>query len=100
MTDDHRDNDLRALRGLLETEELSDVERAAFDSMLADITGGTRYRQLTINQREWAMRRCDDLGIVVIDPAERNKDVPRGREVEMAPILRNLPKMPPKRRML
>ena len=98
MNDEHRANDLRALRGLLESESLTEPEAVAFENMLADITGATPFRQLTARQREWAMARCDALGVVVIDPAIRNKDVPRGREVPTPAILANLPKSPPRKR--
>lgn len=98
MNEEHRETDLRALRGLLASESLTGKERAAFESMELDITGLTRFRQLTKNQREWVLARCDELAIVVIDPAVRNKDVPRGREVETPAILRNLPKAPPRRK--
>lgn len=98
MNDEHLENDLRALKGLLDLEELSEYEREAFDGMLANIMDGGHYRQLTHPQREWAMARCDALGIVVIEAAERNKDVPRGREVPTPAILQNLPKTPPRKR--
>lgn len=95
-SEDHRENDLRALSSLLDLEELSEYERDAFDDMLAPLMAG-RYRQLTERQREWVMGRCDVLGIVIGDPAERNKNVPRGREVEAPDILKRLPKAPPRR---
>ncbi len=99
MTDEHRDTDLRALNGLLDSESLSDKERIAFENMLADITGATSFRQLSRKQREWALSVCDRFAIVVVDPHIRNKDVPRGREVETPAILLSLPKSPPKRRI-
>ena len=39
MNDEHRANDLRALRGLLESASLAEPEAVAFENMLADITG-------------------------------------------------------------
>jgi hypothetical protein len=40
---------------------------------------------------------AEKLGIDVDDPAERNANVPRGREVAPAPVLQQLPKAPPGR---
>ena len=38
------------------------------------------------------------FGEVNVTPAERNRRVPRGREVALAEVLRDLPKAPPGRR--
>lgn len=96
---DLREQDIRALKELLEDPErlTRKGEYDAFASMLDSLTGNGAFPDLTPTQRAWVLSRCDDLGIVAIDPSSRNRDVPRGREVETPELLRreNLPMRPP-----
>lgn len=99
-----RERDRRMLKALLEVgaasrseDGLSDKEEEAFEDMLDRLD---RYPtgELSAKQREWVERRCEELGVSVGSPAERNARVPRGREVEEAPALRSKPKVPPGRK--
>ena len=92
-----RASDLYLLRELLKKDELGENEREAFDDMLVKLDGAER-RALSLAQRAWATSRADALGIGVLDPAERNKNVPRGREVAPSAALLNKPLRPPSRR--
>ena len=92
---------LRALQGLFDGAEdggLTMEEVGAFGSMLRDLEEGAPERCLTDRQRAWAETRAHDLGLSWGDPARRNANVPRGREVEMAEVLSNRPKLPPGRK--
>lgn len=73
---------------------ITDSEREAFEDMHRQITDGG-YRCLTRKQRVWVETMHKTL--LLSDPAKRNENVPRGREVVMAPVLQNLPKRPPMR---
>ena len=74
-------------------EGLADDERSAFASMLERLEEG--QRELTAKQWAWAQARHARL--LLGDPAERNRGVPRGREVELAAHKLGLPKRPPNR---
>ncbi len=74
------------LSKLLSDDEITDVERSAFDDM------NRQARSLTPAQRKWAedvMRRITPLDASL---------VPRGREVETPDVLKKLPLHPPNRR--
>lgn len=74
-------------------EGLADDEREGFESMLASLAAG--QRELTRKQWEWAEARHQRLALG--DPAERNRGVPRGKEVELVAHKLGLPKRPPRR---
>jgi len=80
-------------------EGLSESEHEAFEDMLTRLESDPRDQlELSEKQRAWVYRRADELDVIVESPAERNKDVPKGREVELSPVLQNRPKKPPGRR--
>jgi len=87
---------LTLLRELLATAEgiLGEAERTKFADMFACLEEG--QRELTPKQLAWVQGRHDEL--LLGDPHERNANVPRGREVAPAEVLRTLPKRPPGRR--
>lgn len=93
-----RTRELHLLRGLLAVEALAEAEREAFEGMLEWLAGAERGH-LSRKQREWvdaaAERHEVDDGA---DPAERNRNVPRGAEVAPAWDASRLPKRPPGRR--
>jgi hypothetical protein len=96
---ERRSRDLHALRALLMSDRLREDEAESFDDMLTRLERG-RF-PLTEKQRAWVLSRCEELGV---DPdprshEERNRDVPRGREVATPPVLTNLPKAPPRRKL-
>ncbi len=72
---------------------LSQKEHDAFTDMREKLA--TEQHQLSAKQHEWAKARHDELHLG--DPAKRNANVPRGREVAKPDVLRNLPKKPPAR---
>lgn len=76
---------------------LTAEEVVAFEDM-RQFLGRRPEATLSKAQREWAERRAGDLGLSWGDPARRNANVPRGREVETPAVLRDLPKRPPGRR--
>lgn len=80
------DLDRRLLRALSDSPDLTDCEQDAFDEMLERLAKGQR-RELTERQREWAERVADRVGVSVVDPAERNANVPRGRDVPSPDVL-------------
>lgn len=69
----------------------------AFADMLEALLGG-RYPELTEKQRAWATAEAERCGVEWQDPAERNRDVPRGREVGLAVNRMPRPLRPPGRR--
>lgn len=76
---------------------LSEDHYEAFTGMLERLRSGAQ-RTLTEKQRKWAESVADQLELDVGDPAQRNAGVPRGRPVEIAPVLKHLPKKPPGRK--
>lgn len=101
-----RDADLQLLRELLDEHagELTVTEVEAFADMRFDLQAygglgpespsGRRFQQLTGDQRAWAARVHER---VVGVPSTRLTagEIPRGREVPLPAVLRNLPKRPP-----
>ena len=81
----------RSMKGL----SFSEVE--AFEDMVERLENG-QQKTLSPKQREWAARRVDELGVEAETPAERNKNVPRGGKVQLAPALGDRPLKPPGRR--
>ena len=75
---------------LLQEESLSDGARKAFSEMLAWLDRG-EGRGLSVKQREWV-----ESALLEYTPMSA-ADVPRGREVAIPAVLRNLPKKPPRR---
>lgn len=94
-----RDRDIEILEALVgEPEDLTSEQHEAFSEMLDKLRTG-RQKVLSEKQRAWAEGIAEKLELDVGDPAERNANVPRGREVEPAPVLKNLPKRPPRKRI-
>ena len=77
-------------------EHISDREDVAFNEMLEELQSG-RWHALTGAQRAWVTRVAERLGLDTVPP-EYRRIVPRGAPVELAPVLRNLPKRPPGRK--
>jgi hypothetical protein len=102
--DKARARDRMMLEALLE-EDLSGYELSAFGSMLKDLRefgkdnegNWVGHRMLTDRQRRWVEETCVKAGLDTRLPEDR-KPVPRGRDVPLAPVLRELPKRPPNRR--
>lgn len=86
--------DVMMLELLLDELELSEFD--AFRDMLRRLREGVA-RGLTERQRRWVQDVCEKAGLPTELPEER-KPVPRGKEVPIAPVLRDLPKRPPARR--
>lgn len=88
-----RDADLALVERVL-ASELSDGQRAKIEDM-QDVLRQYLNLKLTTKQRAWAKGLIDE-------PEYKNLmssgQCPRGREVELAPVLKNLPKRPPMRR--
>lgn len=80
-----RDDDLRLLRALSNDGDVPERHRDAFDDMLERLDAG--QRELTEGQRAYARSVADEHGIDPRDPAEKNRDVPRGREVATPGVL-------------
>lgn len=97
-----RDADLAVLRALLAADLRDDgQEREAFEEM-NEFLGANLRASLSTKQRAWARDRAEQLELEwepQKDPAERNKDVPRGAEVAPAWDVSKLPKRPPGRRV-
>jgi hypothetical protein len=72
------ERDKALLRELTNGYDLRDDEQDAFDDMLDRLARG-RVPELSEKQRAWVEGVADRLG--VLDPAERNARVPRGRDV-------------------
>jgi hypothetical protein len=88
----------RLLDALLREGDLKDEAREAFADMRGAIDAAFgRYPSLTAKQRAWVLSECEERGIDGRDPAERNKAVPRGREVAPAWDQVKLPLSPPGR---
>lgn len=78
---EYRERDLRLLRALGDESRLRDDELDAFDDMLDRLVRRGQI-ELTEAQREWAEAVAERHELDFDDPAERNANVPRGREVE------------------
>jgi len=100
-----RAHDLALLQQLLDhSDRLRVGEADVFSSMLAKLDTAhseRRYAKLTDAQRHWVTDAANRLELEDPhdDPRERNRDVPRGKEVPTPVVLRNLPKAPPGRRV-
>jgi len=92
-----REKDLTLLSTVLgvrdELEE--DVVKAAEDMQEALLRGVSFV--LSTAQRGWMEHICNKLGVVPTAPP-RFGSVPRGKEVPLLDVLKNLPKAPPGRR--
>lgn len=86
------------LDALLEADDLRADQREAFGDMRAAIDAQFgRYLSLTERQRAWVLSECEERGISLQTPAQRNANVPRGREVAPAWGQGQLPLAPPGR---
>jgi hypothetical protein len=97
----HRTSDLHLLDELLDKhgDDLTDLENEAFASMRLDLTdAGRSFHQLTDKQRGWVTSVHERVVPAYANLVSRGL-VPRGREVSTPPVLLNLPKKPPKRRV-
>lgn len=77
-------------------DEYAENARAAFSEMLSFLEGDA-FRVLTPKQKKWVEGELERRGI----PLEKPKsaaEIPLGDPVELAPVLRNLPKKPPGRK--
>jgi hypothetical protein len=82
-----RAGDLALLDALLADDvELRDDERERFEDMREKLADWT-MRELTGPQRKWLTEAANRLGVDLLTPAERNADVPRGREVTAPAVL-------------
>jgi len=91
--------DRKKLRAALDDHELWEKARADFEDMLSRIDPQFGdFTALTDRQRAYVDGQLEKLGISVEDPAERNANVPRGREVQTAWKQAELPLAPPGRR--
>ena len=97
MAADDGKQDQEKLKLLIEEGDLDHVTRKAFTGMLEVLESG-RFVELTRKQRGWMHWEMAERGLSVVLPAQRNKNVPKGKPVEPAPVLRNLPKYPPGRK--
>lgn len=92
-----RARELALLEKVIAHESLNEEEQAAFCDMrnwLREMPMAT----LSKKQSKWLKEVADKLEVDDDeDPAERNRYVPRGKEVEM-PWTQNLPMKPPGRR--
>lgn len=100
-SNERRENDLRMLQALLDAgpEHFGAGEYGAFDSMLGRLQNG--QNTLTPKQREWVTKATIRLGLDEPEPAENLVSrglVPRGNEVPVPEVLKNLPLKPPGRR--
>lgn len=95
--------DLRMLDDLLNDNihELSEAEVEAFADMRFEHTAYEAIRpgqaELTEKQRSWVKSVHDRVTGGTAENLVSRGLVPRGREVEPAPVLKNLPKSPPGR---
>lgn len=81
-----RTDDVAMLDALLADDvELTQNERDAFRDMRDRLDDG--QRELTKPQRRWASDVAAHLGADGLTPAERNANVPRGREVAAPSVL-------------
>jgi hypothetical protein len=90
-----RGRDLTRIRELLDCVDVGQREREAFIDMQSWLLQ-REHAQLSEKQRKWVDSRHAEL--LLGDPAERNANVPRGKEVQQPPVLSKLPKAPPGRR--
>ncbi len=88
--------DAQKLALILDQPDLKASTRSAFEEMRASLK---RYPSLTDRQRGWVDSELDERGLSIVDPAVRNANVPRGREVAPAAVLQQLPLAPPGRRL-
>lgn len=99
---DQRDEDLRKLRALLDSDKLTDREIEPFANMRYQLTLHEHYPGLTDKQRSWVEDVYRRLGLDAEEGAQNlwsGGKVPRGREVEPAVGLRaNRPLKPPARK--
>lgn len=89
---DLSESDHRTLTALLDSGELTESEREAFEDML-ELDGG-----LTPKQRAWVEDVCERIGVCGAKNLWSQGKVPRGREVPTPEVLRTLPKKPPRSR--
>lgn len=78
-----------------QSEEIGAHATNAFGVMLTDLQSGD-WRELTPKQRAWLNNVADKLDIV--EPAKNlmsGGTVPRGKEVDLPPVLTRLPLKPP-----
>src|SRR6185503_2378930 len=80
-----RDAHIAALPALLKAE-LEEHEADAFEDMLRWLNGDGARARLSEKQRAWVHARLDQLEIDWVDPAERNRSVPRGAEVPVPEV--------------
>lgn len=85
--------DVELLGRVLTSGELSEAEVHAFADMRAGLVdpGGTVPSRLSRKQRSW----LEEVARRVL-PVDA-KEVPRGKEVDVPEVLKNLPKKPPGR---
>ena len=89
--------DRKALRAAIADPGTNDKARGDFEDMLDRIHPEFGdYPSLTDRQRSYVENVLAELGIDADDPAERNRNVPRGREVPLA-FNAHLPLSPPGR---
>ena len=93
----HR-KDVALLKMVIADPEFGGEKQAAFADMLERVETHPTWI-LSDKQRAWARAEADRLGLSEETPSQRNRNVPRGREVEKAAVLRVLPKRPPGRRV-
>jgi len=86
------EEDIALLRTVLD-QRLEDAEAEAFKSMLEELVE-KRRDCLSGKQRSW-VRDVVDAHVPQYENLVSSGKVPRGREVETPPALRNLPKRPP-----
>ena len=81
-----RGEDFALLDALLADQvELDDHEREAFEDMRDKLHDW--LPALSEKQRGWLAEAAARLGVDALTPAERNKDVPRGRDVTPPAVL-------------
>lgn len=89
--------DRRALKALLERDDLRDADREAFESMLDSLDD---YDELTHDQRQWVQRASGETAEGDYANLVSSGKVSPITKVATLPILRpeNLPKKPPPRK--
>lgn len=95
---EQRQEDLDDLTTLIAHHDLTKSEREAFEDMHRRISGDLpAFKTLHPNARKW-VKEATKKYLLDKSPAERNKNVPRGKEVQVPSVLGNLPKSPPRRK--
>jgi DNA topoisomerase IB len=86
--------DAELLEAALASDDISDEAREAFEDMQA------KCRPLSPKQRAWLEAAIEGHRYEAPDeePPKPASAYPRGKEVELPPVLRNLPLKPPGRR--